>query len=69
MLFALLELAIAALADIAWRETKLTLKQRRKVVTVAETALISDIRDAFFAVTQQVAGAHQTQPIQITLRR
>ncbi len=50
MLFALLELAIASLANIARREAKLALKQRRKVVTVAETALIGDIRDALFAM-------------------
>lgn len=50
MLFALLELAIAPLANITRGEAKLTLKQCGKVVTVAETALICDVRDALLAV-------------------
>ena len=44
-------------------------EKRRKVVTVAEAAAISDISHAFIAVAQQVAGFHQAHPIKIALWR
>ena len=68
-LLALLKNGVAPLADIARRPVELPAKKRRKVVTVAEAAAISDISHAFIAVAQQVAGFHQAHPIKIALWR
>ncbi len=61
-LLALLKNGVAPLTDIARRPVELPAKKRRKVVTVAEAAAISDISHAFIAVAQQVAGFHQGAP-------
>jgi hypothetical protein len=39
------------------------------VVTVAETAAISDIRNAFISVAQQVPRFDQAQAVEVALRR
>ena len=47
---ALLKNGVPSLANIARRPGKLAAKKRRKVVTVAETAAIGDIRNALIAM-------------------
>ena len=39
------------------------------MIAVAKATAIGNIRHAFVAMAQQMAGLNQTQPIQITLRR
>ncbi len=58
-----------ALTNLTRRPRKLAPEERGEVVAVAKTALIGDIRDALFAVAQQIARFHQAQAVKVALRR